>query len=667
MNEDTPIRFITKVGPKYEALLNRLGVFTIKDLLYHFPYRYDDFSTLKNVVELQENETATIKAELLKIDNIFTRNKKKITKAVFRDDTGEVHATWFNQFFIKDTVQEGEWYYLSGRISLFNKKKTIIVPTIDKVTENTLNTGRLVPIYPETLGVTSKWIRAKIDLLLNGSLELEEFLPNELLEKHSLPMLKDSLLYMHFPENNEVMNKAKTRFAYEELLLELINIESRKKEWGENTSGIKLEEQDVSPFISSLPFTLTESQAEAINEIVTDLHLHKPMNRLLEGDVGTGKTIIAIVAALYNYLNGYKTLYMAPTEILANQHVETFKEFLKNLDIKIELITGNKKGNLEEFDILIGTHAILFNLTGLDNIGLIIIDEQHRFGVEQRAKITKINSSGKTPNILTMTATPIPRTMALTLYGDLEISKLKTAPNKDKKITTRVVPMKHRLKAYEWVNQQNEPTFIVCPFIDESEHEMFENVKAATKEFEELSTTVFKSKKVGLLHGKMKNTEKDQIVEAFRKGDLDILVSTPVIEVGIDIPEAGIIVIESAERYGLASLHQLRGRVGRGKKEGVCLVIPSNFSKTSYERLKYLESISSGLELAEIDMKLRGHGDIYGTMQSGFKRFKVATLSNLELLEKAKEDAREYYSKLDQYPKLKDMYTKSNSKHFTLN
>ena len=667
MKPETPVRYIPKIGPKYEQLLNKLDIFTVVDLLYHIPARYEDYSEITNISLLAEGMQATVQSELLSVTNIVTKNRKRITIAKFTDLTGEVQAVWFNQFYIKDSLSVGDTYYVSGKLGTFDKRPAFTVPAVERVSENNVNTARIVPVYPETNGLSSKWLRGKIDYIVNKTLlELDEFLPDQLIEKYKLCSLNESIKHIHFPDSLDSVKRGKDRIAFDELFLELINVERKKKDWQENRIGMQLEVQNFIELIESLPFKLTDSQENAIQEIISDLVTHKPMNRLLEGDVGTGKTVVAVICAYLNHLNGYKTLYMAPTEMLAKQHFETFNNFLAPFNVVVDLTTGKSKTSLENFNILVGTHALLFN-EDLDDIGLVIIDEQHRFGVEQRAKLTDMNSNGKTPNVLTMTATPIPRTMALTLYGDLEISDLKTAPNKNKKITTRVIPTKNRTLAYEWVNKQNQPTFIVCPFIDESEHEMFENIKAATKEYEELKSTIFKNKNVGLLHGRMKPAEKEDIVSKFRAGEIDVLISTPVIEVGIDIPDAVIMVIESAERYGLASLHQLRGRVGRGQKEGFCLLIPSTFSKSSYQRLKYLETISSGLELAEIDMQMRGHGDLYGTMQSGFKKFRVATLSNIELLETAKQEARFYYNKLEEYPLLNRKYKETNADNIAFN
>jgi ATP-dependent DNA helicase RecG len=655
---NSPVASIPKIGPKYKTLLEtKLGLNTVQDLLYHFPFRYDDFSNIKPIRELLPNEDATVKGLIGQVQNIFTRNGKRITKAKLVDHTGDMQIIWFNQHYIKSLIKENKQYTVSGRVGEFDKKLTLIAPEIEESKEDSLNTGRLVPIYPETTGVSSKWLRSRINDVLSAEesdgLEIHEFLPEKLINEENLYLINKALHQIHFPDSKTEADIARRRFEFEELFLELLRVEKRKQEWSKTLKGIVMEykQAEIAAFIENLPFVLTDSQQTSFDQIVGDMSNQHPMNRLLEGDVGTGKTVVAVLAAYLVQLNGFKTLYMAPTEILAEQHFLTFNKLLEGTSTVVELITGSRKP-AKDWNILIGTHALLFNKESYGDIGLVIIDEQHRFGVEQRGKIMNMGSEGKIPHLLSMTATPIPRTLALTIYGDLSISTLKTHPNLERKITTKVVSDKNRATAYEWIKNRNEPTFIVCPFIETSDSQDLANVKAAQQEYILLSNGVFKGVPMGLLHGRMKPKEKQEIVEKFRIGEIKVLVSTPVIEVGIDIPDATIIVIESAERYGLASLHQLRGRVGRGSKEGFCFVMMTSFSKTSFTRLKYLEEINNGLELAEIDMKLRGEGDIFGTMQHGEKRLKVANLSNLELLEKAKEAAQKYHPHLVEYPLL---------------
>ncbi len=654
---NSPIGYIPMVGPRYKSLLSKLEITTVENLLYHFPFRYDDYSQVKKISELQEGDVVTVQAMLSPVQNIFTKYGKRITKAKAVDYTGEIGLLWFNQHYLKNTLKEGKSYNISGKVILYDRKLCFISPDMEEdIGKGSVNTGRLVPIYPETMGVSSKWLRTRINDVIS-LLKFKEFLPKELMEKKNLKAFGTALKQIHFPDSEQESQISRHRFALEELFLELLNVEKRKQEWSTDSKGIEMKPyiQEVKTLIGSLPFKLTDSQQSALQDILTDMQKESPMNRLLEGDVGTGKTVVALVAAYLAHLNGYKTLYMAPTEILANQHYETFKKLLPQLKINLETSFTKKKKD-EETDILIGTHALLYSRDKFENIGLIVIDEQHRFGVEQRGKIMEMSKHKAVPHLISLTATPIPRTLALTLYGDLSITVMRTHPNALRKITTKAIPESSRLKIYEWVKQKNEPTFVVCPLIDESEAVALENVKSAQAEFENLKK-VFTNTPMGLLHGRMKSKEKQAIIDQFRKGDIKVLVSTPVIEVGMDVPDATIMVIESAERYGLASLHQLRGRVGRGEKEGFCFAMMSDNSPGGYSRLKNLEKIDNGLELAEIDMKIRGKGDIFGTMQHGFKRLKVADLDDVQMLEEAKLLAQEYYPKLDQYPDLKQKLT----------
>lgn len=668
---NSPVGAVPKVGPKYKTLLKSMGIETVEDLLYHFPFRYDDYSVQKNIADLKEGDIVTVTGTLDKIDNIYTRYGKKLTLGKFSDETGEVKLVWFNQQYLKKTLEEGRKYYLSGKASVFSNKLSFVAPELEEIKEGSpINTRRMVAVYPETAGVSSKWLRSRNNDVISLPI-LKEFLPKECLTKFSYPEFHDSLLKIHFPSSNTDVEISRARFSFEELFMELLNVEKRKHEWAQNyTSGSlklgKAEQSKLAGLKKTLLFKLTQDQEKALEQILEDMQKNHPMNRLLEGDVGTGKTIVALLASFVAHLNGFRTLYMAPTEILANQHYETFKKYLP--DLKIELQTGaTAKNNNTGADIIIGTHAIIFAKEKFENVGLVIIDEQQRFGVEQRGKIIELGTNGKVPHLLSMTATPIPRTLALTLYGDLAVSVLKTHPNKLRQITTKAIPENKRMEIYKWVKEKNEPTFIVCPLIEGSEALGFENIKAAQEEYFFLKKNVFTDVEVGLLHGKMTSKEKQEMINKFRSGAVKVLVSTPVIEVGMDIPDATVMVIESAERYGLANLHQLRGRVGRGEKEGFCFAIMSNNSRQAYARLKNLERIDNGIELAEVDLKIRGQGDVFGIMQHGFKKLRIADLSDLEMLEKAKLEAQEYYPKLNKYPELDKKLTERLGKYIPSN
>lgn len=659
LNLSSPVNAIDKIGPKYKKLLENLEIYTIEDLLYHFPFRYDDFSEIKSVKDLQEGDIVTVQGILGDIKNIYTKYGKRLTQATLVDTTDSLAIIWFNSHYLKKTLKPNHRYNLSGKIGKFSSKITMIAPEFEEVGNQNVSTGRLVPIYPETAGVSSKWLRNKISDILQKNIIIEEFLPKQILQEEQFPKLDQALYTFHFPVSRKEAKISKTRFQFEELFLELLKVEKRRTAWEKKLKAVSLSSlihnEKIQKLHQSLAFALTETQNVAIEEIKNDLKQTCPMNRLLEGDVGTGKTMVAIFAAYITYLNGYNTLYMAPTEILAKQHFETFKSVLDTFKVNLNLNTGSMKigDKLKTPFILIGTHALLYEKE-YEKIGLVVIDEQQRFGVEQRTKLANMTREKVSPHLLTMTATPIPRTLALTLYGDLKISHLDPIPSKEKKVITKIATNKQREQVFEWIRKKGDQTFIVCPFIEESSHQDFENVKAATAEYEKLKSGVFKNVSIGLLHGRMTSKEKHEVVGKFERKEITVLVSTPVIEVGIDIPQASVMVIESGERYGLASLHQLRGRIGRAGQEGVCFVFMSNYNKTAYKRLKYLEEIYEGLQLAEIDMELRGHGDIYGIMQHGFKRFRVARLSDINMLEKSKKWVAEIFKNIDKFPQLND-------------
>lgn len=669
MKLSLPVSEIPKVGPKYKKLLENLEIKTVRDLLYHFPFRYDDFSNVKGISSLLEGETATVTGIVESVNNIFTRHGKRLTKVKLSDATGQIDLIFFNQHYLKTSLKIGKEHTVSGKVGLFDRKTCFVSPEIEESREVNINTGRLVPIYPETYGVTSKWLRSRINDVVFGDIELKEFLPDITTKKHNLNNFEWCIKQIHFPDTQINSEKAKERFQFEELFLELLKVEKRRVEWADTLKSrqMDIKREQMARFIASLPYKLTDSQQKSVWEILENMTKEHPMNRLLEGDVGTGKTIVALISAYNTYLNGKKSIYMAPTEILANQHYETFSQFLGSLGVKVSLITGSRKRSEDNFDILLGTHALLYSKEKYSDVAFVAIDEQHRFGVEQRGKLMDLTGGEKAPHLLAMTATPIPRTLALTLYGDLSISLLTEHPNEQRKITTKVIPESARDKAYKWIRQKNESTFIVCPLIEQSETTSLENVKAAQAEFETLKKTYFDGVEMGLLHGRMKPKEKEAVVNRFRNGEIKVLVSTPVIEVGIDVPEATIMVIESAERYGLASLHQLRGRVGRGDKEGYCLAFMSTYSRGAYARLKNLETINNGKELAEIDMRARGQGDIFGVAQHGFKKFKIADLYNVKMLEEAKMEAQEIYPFLDYYPELKEKLTQEAGEYIPKN
>ncbi|MGI5826127.1 MAG: ATP-dependent DNA helicase RecG [Patescibacteria group bacterium] len=645
MNLKDPIDKLPLVGPTFAKKLQKLNIETIEDLLNHYPFRYDDFSIISPIAQIQPGETVTIRGKIEKIANEYTKNRKQIQKATVSDQYGQIELVWFNQPFLTKTIKVGQIYNFSGKVEWFGRNKTIISPEYEIYKNDSIHTGRLVPVYPETYGISTKWLRSRIKTALETLGEqIKEFLPSETVAKEGIISENQAIKQIHFPQNKQLAESSRYRLAFDELFLIQLSALIRKQEWEKKATGksFMASAEKMQAFLEKLPFELTGAQKRCINEILSDLQKTTPMNRLLEGDVGSGKTVVAAAAAYLACLNGYQTLLMAPTEILANQHFKTFQSLLEPLGIKITLITSStRKATFDEdVQIIVGTHSLLYQDFKQDKIGLVIVDEQHRFGVEQR---TLLSQKGLSPHFLTMTATPIPRSIALTLYGDLDLSVIDELPKGRIKIKTWVVPKTKRKDAYKWIGsklkENGEQAFIVCPLIEESES--LSSVKAATKEFETLSKDVFPNLKLGLLHGRIKSKEKDQILNDFKEGKLDILVSTPVVEVGIDIPNATIMVIEAADRFGLAQLHQLRGRVGRSSLESFCFLFTENETPEIIQRLKTMEMTNIGMELAEIDLKLRGPGEVYGTRQHGFTNLRVASLTDLALIQKTRKAAEE--------------------------
>lgn len=674
----TPTKELYMVGPTYAKRLKKLNINTAEDLLHHYPFRYDDFSLISTINQLQLGEVVTIQGKIISYQNIYTKYGKKLQKAVVADQTGQIETIWFNQPFLTKTLKSGLLISLAGKVDWFDRKPALISPEYELIRSKiydlrsmiTIHTGRLVPVYPETYGVSSKWLRSRIAPLIEKLISrTPDWLPQTIKKENNLIDLRLALKEIHFPNSQSEISEAKSRLSFDELFLIQLEALKRKQNWQKNklTHAFKVNQEKVLELINSLPFNLTSSQNKALKQILDDLKLKNPMNRLLEGDVGSGKTVVAAISMYVAYLNGLKSILMAPTEILAQQHYQTIKTLLEPFGVKIALLTSSNKignwkparsaGGLEigNYHIVIGTHALIYDKVKLDNLGLVIIDEQHRFGVEQRAKLI---NKGKSPHILTMTATPIPRTIALTLYGDLDLSVLDEMPPARKEIKTWVVPLEKRLSAYKWISEQIKKEqcqiFIVCPLIEQSDKESMKDIRAATVEFEHLSQKIFPDFKLGLLHGQMKTKDKDKIINDFRDEKLDILVSTPVVEVGIDIPNAAIMMIEGADRFGLAQLHQLRGRVGRSNKQSYCLLFTSTKDKENRQRLAAMQKYISGFKLAEIDLQLRGAGEIYGTEQHGFANLKIASFADSVLMEKTSIAAKKIIPQLNQFPLLQE-------------
>lgn len=666
MDISSPITSGNRVFKMYASRLENLGITTFADFLFHLPSRYEDFSTVSKIGEIHSGETVTVQGQVIDIKNQYLRGGriKTIQKAIVVDDTGTLELTWFNQPFLVKNIPINSTISASGRVDVSPRKKYIKAPTFEILYEGqtkSVHTGRLIPVYPETKGVSSKWLRRQIhNIIEQYTDQLVEYLPETILKRQHFMQLQEAIREVHFPQNIETAIKAKERLAFDELFLMQLAANKRRTLWRQTQTTIPFTitkfQTKIEKLIASLPFSLTEAQRKAVDAILHDFAKDKPMNRLLQGDVGSGKTIVAAITMYEAYLNNFQSVLMAPTEILAQQHYKSIEKLLHPLNVKVKLVTGTKKLKLEPdetFDILIGTHAVLSEKVTFDKLAYVVIDEQQRFGVEQRSVIKQ---KGDNPHLLTMTATPIPRTVALTMYGDLDLSYLNEMPHGRKKVKTWVVSPEKREAAYEWIRKQiketNSQAFIVCPFIEPSE--TMETIKAVNQEYERLSKEVYTDLKLGLLHGKLKAKEKDTVLEQFRNREFDLLVATPVVEVGIDIPNATIIMIEASERFGLAQLHQLRGRVGRGDKQSFCLLFTDNKQALTSERLKGMETIYSGAELAELDLRLRGPGNLYGTAQHGVPKLKVATFSDTELIQRAKLTADEMFHQLNQHPQLEE-------------
>jgi len=685
MNLKTPLKEAGRLYKMYASRLEKLSIKTLEDFLYHAPFRYEDYSLITKIKRVKPGQIATIQGTVVEFKNELTKNYKKIQKARIADETGEMDVIWFNQPYLSRVIEKGSRISLSGKIQWFLRELVMESPEYEIIYDNqeteikTVHTGRIVPVYPETHGVSSKWLRRQVyKILLEEKQNMFEYIPDSIIKNHGLIEFCEAIEQIHFPKSLELSERARQRLAFDELFILQLSASKRRHEWEKNLVSqpfsVPKFQKNIEEFWNKLPFTLTNAQKKAVDEIFADLSSKKPMNRLLEGDVGSGKTVVGAIAMYLAFLNGFQSVLMAPTEILAQQHYKTIFNLLFPLGVKVELVTGSKKlesriknqelrikkthnskfiihDSKNDFDILIGTHAVLSDNIKFNNLALVIIDEQQRFGVEQRALI---KSRGEKSHLLTMTATPIPRTVALTMYGDLDLSYLNEMPIGRKQVKTWLVPDEKRSSAYQWIKEEikktNSQVFIVCPFIEESES--MQTVKAAAKEFEKLKKEVFKNLKVGLLHGKLKSKEKDIVIQEFKDKKLDILVATPVVEVGIDIPNATIIIIEAAERFGLAQLHQLRGRVGRGDKQSYCLLFTEAKNPKTLERLKAMESMHSGAQLAELDLKLRGPGDMYGTMQHGLPQLKIASFSDFSLIEKVRKESERIFPKLSEYPLL---------------
>jgi ATP-dependent DNA helicase RecG len=663
---NTPVEKLYLVGPSRAKLLKKLEIETLKDLLFYFPRAHQDLSQITSIGQVKPGEFVTVKAKVLQVKSFRTKIRRlSLTQALIEDDTASLVCIWFNQPYLGKILKPHEVFLFSGKAVLEKGKLQLQNPIYEQEKPEQIHTARLVPIYPLTAQLTQKMLRMIIKTYLD-KIPLPEYLPKKILNKEKLLGEDNAVKNFHFPKNYSDLAKAQNRLAFDEIFQTQIQVQKIKKQ-RQTEPAIKLASPANLPQkIAGLPFELTDSQTQALNEILNDFTKAYPANRILEGDVGSGKTIIAALALWVAAKNGQQAVLMAPTEVLAKQHYNSLVELFTADQIDTALLTSSSqkingsevlKSNLSleissgKVKVIFGTHALLEKTVSFKNLSLVVIDEQHRFGVSQRAQLKLFHNA----HLLTMSATPIPRTLTLTLYGDLEISRLNQLPAGRIAIKTELVEPGLRPDKYQFIENQiltGRQGFVICPLIDPSDKL---GVKSATEEYRKLKEEIFPQLQIGLLHGKMKPSEKEEVMEKFKDNEINLLVSTSVVEVGVDVPNATVMIIEGAERFGLAQLHQFRGRVGRSTHQSYCFLFSEDLNAGQNPRLTAFLKTRSGFELAEEDLKIRGAGELYGTAQSGYS-FRIATLTNLDMVIKSRAYAEEILNEdlsLDSYPLLK--------------
>ena len=650
---DSPLTAVPGIGPKSANTLKKLDLETLGDLLWHLPRRYDDYSELKTINRLEFGEEVTI---IGTVDEISVRpvrgGKLKLVEATVSDGTGSIGVTWFNQTWIATRLKKGKAVVLSGGIERYLGKLTMSGPEWEPLERKQVHTNRIVPVYPLTSGVTAKWLRRVINSVVRSHADrVVDPLPPSIVSEVGLVPFGTAFRQVHFPDSWGQLEAAQHRLAFNEMLFLQLGVMRQKRGWQElETEPIRVEDEWMDRLLAGLPYQLTNAQQKALNDVRADLERPVPMNRLIQGDVGSGKTVIAMAGVGITASQGMQAAVMAPTSILAEQHYATFLDLLPDSTgvpaeamrlligatpeaEKVEIRAGLASG---EIQVVIGTHALLLDPVEFDRLGLAVIDEQHRFGVAQRAAL---RSKGTNPNLIVMTATPIPRSLALTIYGDLDLTIVDEMPPGRQPVETRVFRPIERARAHTFIRGQlaaGHQAFIIFPLVEGSDKIQ---AKAAVDEHEGLQETAFPEYRLGLLHGRLKPEEKERVMSAFRQGEYDVLVSTSVVEVGVDVPNATVILIEGADRFGLSQLHQFRGRVTRSSDQSYCLLIPTSDHESDNERLTAMEETSDGFELADMDLEQRGPGDFLGTRQSGFLDLRAARLTDLLMIEKARNQA----------------------------
>lgn len=646
---------IKNIGEERSKKLQKLGIYTINDLIEYFPRDYDDRSNVCNIKDVNINEINTVKGKVITKPETTRIKHLSITKIRIDDGTGFLEILWFNQPYLKNSIKYKSNYIFTGKVVEKYGRIQMEAPDYEIIDEKELlSNGRIVPIYVSTYKFPQKLFREVINQTLNNVKEqIEEFLPNEILKQNNLCSRKFAIENIHFPEDNNSFFMARYRLVFEELFLLQIKLLQIKGILEHKKCNIIIKDININPILNILPFNLTDAQNSVLKDIINDLNQNKAMNRLIQGDVGSGKTVIAQILAYITVTNGYQAAIMAPTDVLASQHFESFKKIFDKLNIKCVFLSGNQKAKEKrenyaliqsgEAKIIIGTHAIIQDKVIFKNLGTVITDEQHRFGVKQREILSK---KGQNPHTLVMTATPIPRTLALILYSDLDISIIDKLPPGRQKIDTIYVNSTYYPRIYDFIKKnadEKKQSYIICPMIEENEKT---ELKAVLSYTEKLKNEIFTNYNVECIHGKMKNTEKQNIMDKFYKGEIDILISTTVIEVGINVPNATIMIIENAERFGISQLHQLRGRVGRGSEKSYCVLVSDSKNNQSKQRLQTMVKYSDGFILSEKDLELRGTGDFFGTKQHGVPDMKIANLyKDIQILKQVQKVSMQLYKK----------------------